>query len=195
MKYQVVVLASALAAGGCSSGQVQTDSSAVQNQVQNAAKSLATNAPAALGDAALAAQIEAHFVSIDADSALHVAVSVKDGKVNLSGRVKSASIAERYAAAAKGVSGVTAVASTIHVDPSLPPTSEQAKDALTVTAVTGALLAQSGINALGVKVRAHDGAVTLSGSVASEALKTTMLAAAKHTAGVKSVVDGLTVKS
>ena len=169
MKVQIVVLAGALVAGGCSSGQVQSDSNTVQNQVQNAAKSLATNAPAALGDAALAAQIEAHFVSIDADSALHVAVSVKDGKVSLSGRVKSASIAERYAAAAKGVSGVSAVASTIHVDPSLPPTS------VTVTAVTGALLAQSGINAIGVKVRAHDGAVTLSGTVASEALKTTML--------------------
>jgi osmotically-inducible protein OsmY len=195
VKVQIVVLAGALGAAGCTSAQVQTDSNAVGNQVQSAAKSLATSAPAALGDAALAAQIEARLVSIDADSALHVALSVKDGKVTMSGRVKSASIAERFAAAAKSVSGVTSVASSVRVDPSLPPTSEQAKDALTVTAVTGALLAQSGVNAIGVKVRAHDGAVTLSGSVASDALKTTMLAAAKHTPGVKSVVDGLTVKS
>jgi osmotically-inducible protein OsmY len=183
MKLRMLILAAAVLASGCSS-----------TQVEDTTKSLQKSAPVMLGDAAVSAQVTARLVGIDADSALHVAVASKDGNVSLSGRAKSAAIAERFVAAAKGVSGVKSVSSTIVADPNLPPATEQAKDAATATAVTGSLIAQSGINALGVKVRAHSGAVTLSGDVKTAALKSTMVDAAKHAPGVTSVVDDLKVK-
>lgn len=183
MKLRALALAAAVLAVGCSS-----------TQVEDATKSLQQSAPVVLGDGAIVAQITARLVGIDADSALHVAVGSHGGVVTLSGRAKSEAIAERFVAAAKGVSGVKSVTSTIVADPKLPPATEQAKDAGTVAVVTGALIAQAGVNALTVKVRAHAGAVTLSGEVKTEALKSTMLDAAKRSAGVKTVADELKVK-
>jgi hyperosmotically inducible protein len=180
---RTLALLALLALGACTS-----------KQVDDAAKSVETAAPALLSDAAATAQIEAHFISIDSDSALHVAVAVHDGVVTLSGRAKSAAVADRFVAAAKAVNGVKSVASTIAVDANLPHATDQAKDAFTTAAVTTAIAGQAGINALGIKVAAHAGAVTLSGSVRSEALKTTVADAAKHASGVRSVDDQLTVK-
>jgi osmotically-inducible protein OsmY len=165
-----------------------------QKQVQDSANSLASSAPAVLGNAGIQAQVEARFLSIDADSALHVAVSAEGGTVKLSGKAKSSAVAEKFVAAAKAVDGVKDVSSTITIDPKLPPATEQAKDALTVATVKGSIVAQAGVNVLGVKVDAHGGAVRLSGSVKTEALKSTVIEAAKHATGVKSVdAAGLTV--
>jgi osmotically-inducible protein OsmY len=181
---RVLTLAAAAAAtAGCTSAQVQ-----------DAAKSLATGAPAAFGDLGAAAQVEAKLVRIDADSALHVAVSAHDGAVRLSGRVKSQAVATRFAEAAKSVPGVKSVDAALGVDAKLTPVSAQARDAGTVAAVTGDLIGQTGVNAFAVKVRAHDGTVTLSGTVKSAALRATMLEAAKHAPGVRAVVDRLAVK-
>ena len=180
MKFCILLLAGAVLIGGCSS-----------SQVENSTKS----ADAALGDAAIIAQITTRLIAIDGDSALHVAVASHDGAVTLSGRAKSAAIAGRFAAGAKRVSGVKSVASRVVVDSKLTPVTEQAKDAAIVTGVTGALIGQAGVNALGVKVHAHNGAVTLDGSVKTAALKSTISYAAKHAPGVKSVVDNLKVKS
>ena len=52
---------------------------------------------------------------------------------------------------------------------------------------------RSRVNALTVKVRAHNGTVTLEGSV-TEPLKSMMSAAAKHAQGVKNVVDNVAIK-
>jgi osmotically-inducible protein OsmY len=90
---------------------------------------------------------------------------------------------------------VKSVASRVVVDSKLTPVTEQAKDAAIVTGVTGALIGQAGVNALSVKVHAHNGAVTLDGSVKTAALKSTISDAAKHAPGVKSVVDNLEIKS
>ena len=179
MKLRMLLLAGVVFAAGCSSTQVE-DTTKSANVV--------------LGDAAIVAQVTTRLVGIDGDSALHVAVASHSGDVSLSGRAKSAAIAERFVAAAKDVSGVKDVHSTIHVDSKLKPVTEQAKDALIVSGVTGALIGQAGVNALGVKVHAHDGAVTLEGTVKTEALKSTVSDAAKHAPGVKSVVDDVAVK-
>ncbi len=101
MKFGMLLLASSLLIGGCSS-----------SQVENTTKS----ASGALGDAAITAQITTRLIAIDGDSALHVAVASNDGAVTLSGRAKSAAIAERFSAAAKSVSGVKSVASRVVVD-------------------------------------------------------------------------------
>jgi osmotically-inducible protein OsmY len=183
MKFRVLLLAITVLASACSSSQVEDTSKSVQK-----------SAPIVLNDAAVVTQVTARLIGIDADSALHVAVSSHEGNVALSGKAKSASVAERFVAAAKDVSGVKSVASTIAVDSKLPPATQQAKDAAIVTGVTGALIGQAGVNALSVKVHVHDGAVTLEGDVKTEALKSTIVEAARHAPGVKSVADNLKVK-
>ena len=147
MKRCMVFLAIVLLAG-CSS-----------QDVDQAAKSISTNAPEIVGDAGIAAQIEAALVGIDADSALHVAVQVHDGNVSLSGRAKSAAIAQRFDDAAKGVKGVKAVASRISVDPKLPSATAQGKDFALAAEVSAALIGQTGINGFSIKPSAHAGIV------------------------------------
>jgi len=180
MKFGSLLLAGAVLISGCSSSQVEETTK---------------SADAVLGDAAIVAQITTRLIAIDGDSALHVAVGSHDGAVTLSGRAKSAAVAQRFLAAAKDVSGVKSVASRVVVDSRLAPVTEQVKDAALATGVTGALIGQAGVNALGVKVHARGGAVTLDGTVKTEALKSTISDAAKHAPGVKSVVDNLTIKS
>jgi osmotically-inducible protein OsmY len=162
--------------------------------INQAEKLIATSAPAIFDDATIAAKIEARFVGIDADSALHVAVDAHDGNVRLSGRAKSAAIAARFADAAKAVPGVKGVDSQIAVDPKLPSATNQAKDFSLEAGVTAALIGQAGINAFSVKPSAHAGIVTLTGTVKSDALKATMLTTAKGAPGVKGVVDKIQVK-
>jgi len=164
-------------------------------QIDSAGHTVASAAPALVNDALLVAQIESTFVTIDADSALHTSVSSHHGVVTLGGAVKSASIRDRFVASAKATQGVTGVKNTLAIDPHLPSARNQAADFAVTVAVEGSLAAQAGINALPVHVVAHAGAVTLSGTVDSAALASTMVAAAKKTPGVTSVVDRLSVKS
>ena len=168
---------------------------ACTQDVDQAAKSISTSAPAIVSDAGIAAQIEAGLVGIDADSALHVAVNVHGGDVSLSGRAKSAAVAQRFVESAKGVKGVKDVSSRIVVDPKLPSATTQAKDFALEAGVAGALVGQVGINAFSVKPSAHAGVVTLTGTVKSDAIKTTILQTARNAAGVKSVVDRIEVKT
>jgi osmotically-inducible protein OsmY len=169
--------------------------SGCSQDVSQAEKSISTAAPAIIGDAGIAAQIEAGLVRIDADSALHVAVNVHGGDVRLSGRAKSAAIVQRFIDAAKGVNGVKNVASTVVVDPKLPSATAQAKDFSLEAEVSAALFGQAGLNAFSVKPSAHAGVVTLTGTVKSDAIKSTILETAKHASGVKSVVDRISVKT
>jgi osmotically-inducible protein OsmY len=179
MKLRMLLFAVIICASACSSSQVENTTKA---------------ADVVLGDAAIVAQITTRLIGIDSDSALHVAVASRDGEVALSGRAKSAGVARRFLAAAKSVSGVKDVRSTIIVDSKLKPITEEARDAAIVTGVTGALIGEAGVNAVDVKVRVHRGAVTLDGTVKTQALKSTIADAAKRAPGVKSVVDDLAVK-
>ena len=163
--------------------------------VSQAEKSISTAAPALVNDAGIVAQVEAALVRIDADSALHVAVNAHDGDVRMSGRAKSAAIAQRFVDAAKGIKGVKNVASSVVVDPKLPSATAQAKDFSLEAEVSAAMFGQAGLNAFSVKPSAHAGIVTLTGTVKSDAIKSTMLETARHASGVKSVVDRISVKT
>jgi len=181
------VLCAALAAGmltGCT-----------QQRAEDAARSLASAAPGFAGDAAIVAQVEAKLVTVDASSALHVAVASHGGDVTLSGKVRSSESAARFEEAAAGVSGVHHVAARLAVDASLPNVGEQASDLALEAAVRANLAAEAGLNGLSVGVSAHGGSVTLSGAVKSEALRSTILSTAKGTGGVKNVVDKLEIRS
>lgn len=181
---RTLVAALLLVAAGCSKSQVDR----VQDQFASAAPKLA-------GDGALYAQVESKLVSIDADSALHVAVSVHDGDVRLSGRVKSAQTQQRYRDAVRSISGVSNVDAALRVDPSLPSASKQARDFALAAAVRANLTAQAGINGVGLGIEAKDGVVTLDGHVKTDALHRTLVSAAKETSGVTAVVDRLHVDS
>jgi osmotically-inducible protein OsmY len=64
-----------------------------------------------------------------------------------------------------------------------------------VAAVASSLTAQTGINVTGVTVHADadTGTVTLAGHAPTAAVKSTLVAAARHTPGVRNVVDKITV--
>jgi osmotically-inducible protein OsmY len=175
-------LLAAAALAGCS-----------QQHAEDTARSLASAAPGFASDAAIVAQVEAKLFSLDAGSALHVAVASHGGDVSLSGKVRSSESAARFERAASGISGVRHVNARLTVDSSLPNAGQQARDLGLEATVRANLAAQAGLNGLSVDVRARDGAVTLSGKVKSEALRSTILSTAKQTAGVKNVVDKLEV--
>ncbi|GAC1541522.1 MAG: hypothetical protein NVS3B16_05220 [Vulcanimicrobiaceae bacterium] len=166
-----------------------------RQQIDSAGSSLASAAPALASDGLIVAQIESKLVAIDGDSALHVAVASHGGSVRLSGRTKSAAIAQRYAAAAREVPGVKTVAAALTADASLPSTSKQVADFALATAVRANLVAQSGLNGVGVHVDVTGAAVTLRGHVKSAAVRVTLVDAAKATKGVASVTDQLQADS
>jgi osmotically-inducible protein OsmY len=162
---------------------------------EDMARSIESAAPALASDAAIVARIEARFVSIDADSALHVAVESHDGAVSLGGKVRDAADLERFKRAAAGVPGVKHVAARLTVDATMPSAQAQASDFALAAEVRANLAAQAGINGLQVGVNARSGVVRLTGDVQSAALKSTMLSTATKTPGVKRVVDELTVRT
>ncbi len=177
-----LVFGCALAFAGCT-----------QAQVENAGREVASAAPALANDGLVVAQIEAAFVRIDPDSALHVAVASHDGRVRLSGRARSAMSVAKFVAAAKGTAGVRDVTSTVVADPTVPSTKKAVVDFALAAAVRANLAAQAGVNALGIGIAASDGTIVLRGHAKTSALRATLIAAARATAGVHRVDDRLVV--
>jgi len=69
------------------------------------------------------------------------------------------------------------------------------EDSFITTSVKSAVLAEPGLSSLKIEVDTKDGVVTLSGTVASSALKTRAAQIAQNTSGVRSVIDNLEVKT
>ncbi len=164
-----------------------------QQQLDNASHALSSTAPTFANDALIVAQIEGYFVTIDADSALHVAVSSHDGVVKLSGRVKSQNVRERFVAAAQKTQDVKHVDADLRVDPHVPTTKGQVADFELAASVEANIAAQAGVNTFSVHVAAHAGTVTLSGKAPTPAVRATIVSAARSVSGVKNVVDRLDV--
>jgi osmotically-inducible protein OsmY len=162
-----------------------------QQQIDKTQSAIASAAPALANDAAIYTAIEGKFASIDADSALHVAVASHEGYVRLTGRVKSDAIEKKFVDAATQTSGVKHVGTALTVDAKLPSATKVAGDFALAAVVRGAVTAQAGVNGIGLGIAAKSGVVTLSGNVPSGALHQTILATVRKTAGVTSVVDHL----
>ena len=182
------VLACALVAG-CT----QQDVDRTTRDVGTTGRALASAAPGIANDGLVVAQLEAAFVRIDPDSALHVAVASHGGRVRLRGRARSTATIAKYLAAAKRTSGVRGVTSSIVADASLPSATKAVADFAVVAAVRANLAAQAGVNAIHVGIDAHDGTVVLHGTVATQALRATIASTTASTAGVRRVVDRLVV--
>jgi len=191
MRKTFVLLAALGVLGGCSEQQINNAGSAVESAAPKIAGEIESAAPGLFNDAVVETRIESQFLQIDAASALHVAVTTHAGQVKLSGKVRSTAFEQRFIAAAKGTSGVKGVSASLAVDPHLQGTVQQASDFGLVAAVRANLATQAGLNAVTIGVAASHGVVTLSGNIKTPALRSTLVATAQKTAGVKRVVDRL----
>jgi len=149
-------------------------------------------AEATFKDGLLVASIKAKLAADDLDSATRVHVAVRDGVATLSGSARSAAQRAKDVTLTAGVTGISRVENELGVAPSRD--AKDAGDVALAARITGALVAQTGINALSVHVSVNGGAVTLSGHAPSAAIKATMLAAAKGTPGVRNVDDRIAVR-
>lgn len=183
------VLALALACGMLAACTAQQQQSARQT-----ANSVASAAPGGAKDALIAAGVSARLAAIDVDAATSVHTAVHDGTVTLSGQARSLRERATYERAARSIDGVTRVVDNVRVNPHMRGAREAVTDAVLQTKVAAAIAAQTGVNVFHIKTSAHSGVVTLAGSVATRAIKETVLAAAQRTNGVTRVIDDIAVR-
>jgi osmotically-inducible protein OsmY len=162
--------------------------------VDQAAKAIASQAPAMFADGLVHATLRAKIAALDVDAATSVGIAVHGGHVTLTGAVRNAKERDEFVRAAKSIKGVSTVDDELRVDPNVRGAADKAGDFALAAKVTTALAAQTGVNAINVKATAKDGVVTLRGDVPSAAIKTTMLTATHKTQGVRNVVDNIAVK-
>ncbi|MDQ6929395.1 MAG: BON domain-containing protein [Candidatus Eremiobacteraeota bacterium] len=162
---------------------------------QKSAQDATSAAPQQAQDAVIATGIKAKLAAIDVDSATAVHVAVDNGNVTLSGEARSRDQRNQFQTAARSVGGVKSVRDTTRVNPNLRGARESLGDAGLAAKVMGAIGAQAGVNAFRIHAAVKDGAVTLTGSVPTAAIKTTVLEAARKVEGVRTITDRLDVKS
>jgi osmotically-inducible protein OsmY len=174
-----VALAAVLVAG-CSNATTTSSPGPAASQVQQVAN-----------DAFLVATIKAKLLGVDANSATSVGVAVHDGVATLRGAVKTTSLRTQAVATARAVNGIHEVRDDLRVDPNLPTVGERVGDAALAARITAAVLVQTG--SVGLNVAVHDGVATLTGNV-SPNVRDAAIATARHTSGVRVVVDRTTVR-
>ncbi|HXP94180.1 MAG TPA: BON domain-containing protein [Candidatus Binatia bacterium] len=162
--------------------------------VDQAARSVASQAPALFQDGLVHATLRAKIAALDVDAATSVGIAVREGHVTLTGTVRSAKVRSELVSTAKSIKGVSTVDDELRVDPNMRGAADKAGDFALSAKVTAALAAQTGVNAISVKASAKDGVVTLRGDVPSDAIKSTMLSTTRKMPGVRTVVDGIAVK-
>ena len=148
-------------------------------------------ATSVLKDALLLAEVKSALTATDPDSAATVGVAARDGVVTLRGRVRDAATKTRLAGAARTSSGVVRVVDELRVDPRAPQLRQQVGDVALAARVETAITAQLGPQ--NVAVHVDRGVATLSGTVTDRKTKTTVLAAARGTSGIRNVVDRIRV--
>ena len=173
---RLVPLVAAMALSACSG-----------NPVQNAPQPSITQLEGAANDALLTTEVKAKLITVDIDSTETLGVHVHDGVATLSGRVRSAAARARTVAAAKAVHGVTLVHDDLRVDPRVPSVQDRMGDAALAGRIAAAIFTQTGSTA--VRVDVHEGVVTLHGNVTDPRLRDAAVDTARHTTGVKGVVD------
>jgi osmotically-inducible protein OsmY len=181
----MLVAAACLGLAACTGG----------GDADKSAQSTATLAPGTVfKDALIVAAVKAKLAAGDIDSTTRVRVGAHDGRVILVGKVPTEAERKSSVGAAATVEGVTGVDDRLTVGNAGPSTAKEAGDLGLTATVEGALAAQTGVNVTDVRVKADGGTVTLTGRVATAAIKSTMLQAAKSAPGVRNVVDRIAVK-
>ncbi|HZZ00442.1 MAG TPA: BON domain-containing protein [Candidatus Baltobacteraceae bacterium] len=144
-------------------------------------------------DALVTVAVKAKLAAVDVDSTDAVGVSVANGTVTLTGKAHSQRERQEYVAAARSADGVTGVDDRLAIDPNERGVREQSADVALAGKVSAAIAGQAGINVFHTKVTAHDGAVTIDGTVPSSSVARTIVDTARGVNGVKSVVSRLAV--
>jgi hyperosmotically inducible protein len=183
MKSLPVLLALAALLAGCGS-----------SNVNQAAQQVVSQAPAFFQDGLIHATLRAKIAAVDVDAATEVGLAVHEGHVTMTGTVRSGKEREQLVHAAKETKGVTNVDDELRVDPKMQGAVDKTGDVVLTAKVEGAIAAQTGINAVRIRTSAHNGFVTLEGSAPTSAIKSTMVAAARKTSGVRNVRDDIVVK-
>ncbi len=160
---------------------------ACSNPPQNAPAPAITGFEAAANDALLTTEIKAKLITVDIDSTETLVVHVHGGVATLSGRVRSSAARARTVAAAQAVHGVKLVRDELRVDPRVPSVQDRMGDAALAGRIAAAIFTQTGSTA--VRVDVHEGVVTLHGNVTDPRLRDAAVDTARHTTGVKGVVD------
>lgn len=182
MHARVLLVCAALVFGGCAKSADQT------------VRDMASSAPAAAAkDSFLAAAVKARVTAIDIDSARDVHVRASGTHVTISGVVREAAKKEAMIKAAREIPGVDAVTDELRVNPRAPRATKDFADVALATRVGAALATQTGVNALHVHVRAHDGVVTLEGTAPTGAIKETILATARAVPDVRLVNERIRI--
>jgi osmotically-inducible protein OsmY len=148
----------------------------------------------AFKDGLLYAAVKARLAGSDIDSTTRISVFVHEGVVTLRGPVPDRAAKGRDVALVRAMRGVKAVNDELTVGHLGPSAAQAVGDVALVAAVESALAAQAGINVAGVRVGARAGTVTLSGHAPTPAIKSTLVAAAQKTPGVRNVIDRITVR-
>lgn len=145
-----------------------------------------------LRDGLILTGVKARLTADNPDSTTTLGVTVRNGTVTLSGTVRNEPEKAQALADARGVRGVKAVDDQLQINPNGPRLKERFSDLSLTTRITTALGAQIGLNHVRVLVR--DGVATLDGTANDAKTKTTALATARGTSGVRNVVDRIRVE-
>lgn len=145
-------------------------------------------------DAYTTVAVKAKLAGVDVDSADTVGVAASNGTVTLTGKAHSQAERQAYIAAAQSVDGVHSVDDRLVIDPNERGIREQSGDVTLAGKVSAAIAGQAGINVFHVKVSAHDGAVSIDGTVPSASIARTIVDTARGVDGVKRVDSRITVR-
>jgi hyperosmotically inducible protein len=144
--------------------------------------------------------VKSKLATDDQVKAYKIDVDTKDKIVTLTGEVESAASRTRAVELARGTDGVANVIDNLTVRPATAearPMSDVDRAMLTDPAITTAVktrfAADTLVRARTIDVDTAEGVVTLSGEVRSAEERDQALKLARETAGVKNVVDKLTI--
>lgn len=149
----------------------------------------------ALDDAAITAKVRSELIRDDSTKERQIDVDTKDGIVHLNGFVDTVAERSHAGTTAGRVEGVRRVENDLTVRSTTTTVGEKLDDATLTAKVKAALIADSHTHAYKVDVATHDGMVSLSGEVASNEEKAAVEAVASKVRGIKSLKNGLTVRT
>jgi hyperosmotically inducible protein len=148
----------------------------------------------AASDAWITTKVKVRLTAEPGLSPLAVNVDTRDGVVTLFGAVATPSAKERAAAEARAVDGVRGVENELQVVPDVAAERVKAADDQVQRAVRERLAARDALADADIDVAVKNGAVRLTGTVATQADRLVALTVARGTDGVGSVIDGLDLK-
>jgi len=142
-------------------------------------------------DAFIAAQVRTKIATIDPATVSLVNVEVENRRVTLSGQVHSDQERMQVDQAVRSIAGIAGIDDRLKVNPKAPTANEIAADLELQARVQAAIAAQTGVNALKIQVSAHNGVVTLEGTVPSKTVHTLVRETVRGVPGVTRTVDRL----